>query len=698
MSYTIWGCVTDSESGCGVPNVVVSAFDKDLLFDDLLGEVITDAEGNFRVTYEGSAFNRFFDSRPDIYVRVKTLGGRLLYTTENSVRSEAGKEEHFAIELPHSTLVEVGLDISPFSEKLKVLTCLKADFDGDPLVAEIRRDLARSSTVLDLMRSYLTELEGELDNNAPTFLKLAKLFEYGITPDRVEGHHYGITIGLRTGDKKDIWADYGNVLGVLWSTALGEVPPWVGKTFNSISDDALSDFTDGAVTNDASACLGINLFNEIEESPLNTISIGVLDFWLNLRQAPEEEQAKYGYERVGGNFIARRERSVYHATDREVFRLNYRWPKLNNRPPLSYLIDEIVEIAEGLYLGQLLFATKHLLVPYNPALPDADNGYEHFGYFLLMNEEWRSEARRLFPYTGIPRARRPRTIPMPQKFTTFTFAELPDSNCRDDLLAEVQQDVAAQETIIDLLKLYSDELKGDIRMDSPYFARLNELFNRGVCPREIKGFLRGALISFQSEGLFGILDMNTLNMAWNLGRLFTPWTGKTFEDIEHERLMEITEGQGVGHVPAFWGANTYSLRTTRKKIVGQAMKVLGIWTEDPAPDEKRRFGIDMKSFFFIGHVADSVNADNRGKQVFRFNYRWPKLRTFPPDNYCFDEIVQIAEGLYLGQLMYATNLLKKYDANEDHAEYKYRNFGYFLLMDEDWHRRRLKIGFDLDNT
>ena len=87
-----------------------------------------------------------------------------------------------------------------------------------------------------------------------------------------------------------------------------------------------------------------------------------------------------------------------------------------------------------------------------------------------------------------------------------------------------------------------------------------------------------------------------------------------------------------------------------------------------------------------------------GKRVFRINYRWPRLKTFPPDNYCYDEVVQIADGLFLGQLMYATELFKGYDPNEDPSEYKYRNFGYFLLMDDGWHKRRLKIGFDLDNT
>ena len=110
-------------------------------------------------------------------------------------------------------------------QELKSLTCLEGKSDDDPLVAAIRCDLESKSSVLELVKSYLQELEGELDNNAPPFAKLAKLFHCGITPNRVEGHHYGVTVGLRTGDRKDVWADYSNLLGLVWSTSLGKVPP-----------------------------------------------------------------------------------------------------------------------------------------------------------------------------------------------------------------------------------------------------------------------------------------------------------------------------------------------------------------------------------------------------------------------------------------------------------------------------------------
>jgi len=583
-------------------------------------------------------------------------------------------------------------------EELKILGCLEGRGNDDPLVAEIRCDLEGKLSVIELISSYVEELEGELDNNAPAFARLAKLFECGATPERVEGHHYGITIALRTGDKRGVWADYGNLLGLLWSKSLAGVPPWVGKSFKTVRRDELKHLTEDYEQGDSPTYLGINHFNEAEDSLLNVVSVLFLALWMHLKDAPDEERSQYGYEKIGGQFIATRARSVYQATDREVFQLNYRWPRLANLPPLSYLVDEIVEIADRLYLGQLIFATKRLFSHYDPKLPHPEYDYEHFGYFLLMDESWRAEARRLFPYIGIPHAERPKLMPLPEKFTTFTFADPPDGNCNDRVLVEVYEDMNHRETIIDLLQFYSDELRDNIDADSPYFAKLHELFNRGRSPDAIRGFLRGALVSFNSEGLLKVFDLNVLNMAWELARLLTPWTGKTFEDIDIERLLEITDGCESGELPTFWGTNTYSLRTTRKWIVGQAMKVAGIWTEEATNQEKRSFGYDLKSFFFIGRQAATVNEHNLGKPIFQINYRWPQLRTFPPDNFCIDEVVQIANGLYLGELMYATEMFEKYNPEESPSAYKYRNFGYFLLMDEDWHKRRMKIGFDLDNT
>jgi hypothetical protein len=406
-------------------------------------------------------------------------------------------------------------------------------------------------------------------------------------------------------------------------------------------------------------------------------------------------------------FVARTAPSVYSGTKRDVFQLNYRWPKLGNLPPFTYLIDELVEIAEGVYLGQLLFATKHLLGHYDPARPPQDYDYQHFGYFLLMDDTWAAETRRVFhhieagqtaagniPVTPAPPASPVSAKPTSSKFTTLTLADPVDGNCDDARFREIQRELQQHETILDLLHVYSTELMEHFDNNSPYFLKLHELFNRGVGPDAVRGYFRGALVSFHAEGFYKLFNVNTLDVAWKVGRLFTPWTGKTFEDITPARLAELTGGHEKGDVPTFWGTNTMSLRSVKQKFVGQMMKLAGIWTEAVPTDEALRVGYDMKTFFFIAHQAKSIMEANRGKKVFQFNYRWPALRTIPPDNFCIDELVQIADGLYLGQLIYGTEILKKYDPARDPSDYRYRLFGYFLLMDEEWQNRRLKIGFD----
>jgi hypothetical protein len=88
MMSKISGQVQEAESGRGVPGVIVRAFDKDRFFDDLLGEVMTDAEGEFHLMYDESKFREFFDTAPDIFLTVKTVSGKMLFTTDFSCRSQ----------------------------------------------------------------------------------------------------------------------------------------------------------------------------------------------------------------------------------------------------------------------------------------------------------------------------------------------------------------------------------------------------------------------------------------------------------------------------------------------------------------------------------------------------------------------------------------------------------------------------------
>jgi len=108
QTFKVFGRVTELESGLGVGGLSVKAVDKDLVFDDLLGSASTDKNGNFDINYRGEDFEELFDRQPDIFVQVKSLElKRILYTSENTVRWNAGKKEYFNIQIPRAVLGEL---------------------------------------------------------------------------------------------------------------------------------------------------------------------------------------------------------------------------------------------------------------------------------------------------------------------------------------------------------------------------------------------------------------------------------------------------------------------------------------------------------------------------------------------------------------------------------------------------------------
>ncbi len=92
-----------------------------------------------------------------------------------------------------------------------------------------------------------------------------------------------------------------------------------------------------------------------------------------------------------------------------------------------------------------------------------------------------------------------------------------------------------------------------------------------------------------------------------------------------------------------------------------------------------------------------MNNGDRKKKVFQFHYRFPMIGGPAPIGLCLDEIVEVADGLYLGQLIYSTALNVPFHSSVDPAEYKYQLFGYFLLLDDVWQQHRLAIGLDTIN-
>jgi hypothetical protein len=91
-TWIVRGHVTD-EQGQGLGDLIVSLYDADLLFDDRLGQTETDAQGQYTFIYRTADFDDLIERRPDIYLKVLDQNGNTLYTSEATIRCEAGRVE-----------------------------------------------------------------------------------------------------------------------------------------------------------------------------------------------------------------------------------------------------------------------------------------------------------------------------------------------------------------------------------------------------------------------------------------------------------------------------------------------------------------------------------------------------------------------------------------------------------------------------
>ena len=99
------GTVVEEESGKPLQGLRVRAYDKDLIFDDKLGEKVTDAAGKFEISYTEAHFRDLEETLPDVYIRIyDATGKKLLYTTEKAVRKGAQITENFDVKISKAKL------------------------------------------------------------------------------------------------------------------------------------------------------------------------------------------------------------------------------------------------------------------------------------------------------------------------------------------------------------------------------------------------------------------------------------------------------------------------------------------------------------------------------------------------------------------------------------------------------------------
>jgi len=118
--FRIHGRITKLEDGTAVKGLLVEAVDKDYKCDDRLGTVMTDKDGKFEILYTENDFkDAYLDTKPDIYLRIKTPDGRVIHTTEDKVRYRASKTEEFIIEIPKKLIKKVEDKMAKETEESK---------------------------------------------------------------------------------------------------------------------------------------------------------------------------------------------------------------------------------------------------------------------------------------------------------------------------------------------------------------------------------------------------------------------------------------------------------------------------------------------------------------------------------------------------------------------------------------------------
>jgi hypothetical protein len=104
-TFRVVGTIEEEETGRPLANLIVRAFDRDLIFDDKVGVATTDDNGRFEIRFNRQEFRDVGESQPDLYLRIYDSSGiREIHHTSDAIRWNASPNERYRLRIPARAL------------------------------------------------------------------------------------------------------------------------------------------------------------------------------------------------------------------------------------------------------------------------------------------------------------------------------------------------------------------------------------------------------------------------------------------------------------------------------------------------------------------------------------------------------------------------------------------------------------------
>jgi hypothetical protein len=155
-TFRITGYIIDQKTRQTVPGLPVEVWDKDMIFNELVGSAVTDEQGVFQITFSESYFREIFrDRRPDLFFKV-FHEEKLIKSTEDSVLRNVDN-----FDMPVVIEVEI-LDAKPQPGELFIVQGQIHYPDGKPFISglvkafdkDLRSEEILGETISDKMGYY----------------------------------------------------------------------------------------------------------------------------------------------------------------------------------------------------------------------------------------------------------------------------------------------------------------------------------------------------------------------------------------------------------------------------------------------------------------------------------------------------------------------------------------------------------------